>query len=396
MDPGGGFPPSPRGSFPRTQGRGLAVFFIFSFLALIAIAQDTTKKPSAIAPGPFRREECDIIAEGSICLFNGKKVLMADATPKSLIGHWSFDEAKVLDSSGNANHGKNSIPAGPGFGGHGSSAMFNGFDWAEIPHSPSFNSKEYSITFWMFLYKDPATAVRHGSRWCPILHKGKSNDEKSPSLVVNSKTREMRFVSTTGNTQAPDGEEVLSFARVPVRRWVHVALVRQEAKSLLYINGILDAANATVGKTTTNTGPLYVGGVPWLSDACHLSSYVDGLRFYSRDLSVDEIQAEAAPALGGIEPGFVRLGCLSCSLSEAGEKCPADYHLCTAMELHTGGYQVARVMGYSNWDTHVWTHGAFAKEQASGGGALAAELAFTAVKEGTQKLGLGLCCNDLR
>jgi hypothetical protein len=207
----------------------------------------------------------------------------------------------------------------------------------------------------------------------------------------------MKFTSSTSNEQSPDGEDVLSFARIPVKRWVHVAIVRndKDSQSLLYINGILDAGNATAGKTKLNTGSLFVGGTPWLADVCHLSSYVDGLRFYSRVLKAEEIEAEAAPALGGVEPSFLRLGALSCSLSEAGSKCSSGYHLCTAMELHTGGYQAARAMGYANWDTHTWTHGAFAKLKTASGGAAAAEMAFAAANS-DQKTGLALCCNDLR
>ena len=33
-------------------------------------------------PGPFRKEECDIVSEGAICLFDGRKVLLPDAVPK--------------------------------------------------------------------------------------------------------------------------------------------------------------------------------------------------------------------------------------------------------------------------------------------------------------------------
>lgn len=367
-----------------------------SLLLLLLCCSSNAQQSTGIAPGPFRKDECDIIAEGSICLYNGRKVLMAEATPKGLVGHWNFDEAKVLDSSGSGNHAKNAIPAGPGYGGHGSSAMFNGFDWVEIPHSPSFNSPTYSITFWLFLYKDPAAAIRHGSQSCPILHKGASNDEKSPSLVIDSATRGLRFVSSTSNTQAPDGEDVAAFARVPVGRWTHIAVVREEQKSTIYVNGVLDAASGSVGKTSLNTGPLFVGGVPWLKEKCHLSSYVDSLRVYSREVTAEEVQAEAAPALGGIEPSFVRLGCLSCSLTEAGQKCPAGYHLCSSMELHTGGYQVARIQGYANWDSHLWTSGQLAKLESQPAGAAAAELAFAAVTPESQKLGLGLCCNDLK
>ena len=111
-------------------------------------------------------------------MFEGRKVLLPDATPKGLVAHYTFDEIKVLDSSGNSNHAKYAIPAGPGVGGKGASAMFNGFDSVEVPHSPSFDSKVFSVSFWMYLYKDPAASVRHGAKWCPILQKGGNKDEQ--------------------------------------------------------------------------------------------------------------------------------------------------------------------------------------------------------------------------
>ena len=60
----------------------------------------------------------------------------------------------VLDSSGLKNHAKSEIPPGPSFGGSDHSAYFNGVDYLEIPHSPEFMSKIFSITFWVFMIRD--------------------------------------------------------------------------------------------------------------------------------------------------------------------------------------------------------------------------------------------------
>ena len=47
----------------------------------------------------FSSDLCDLVTEMGICLFNGQKVLTADAQPKGIIGHWSFDDAYVLTIS---------------------------------------------------------------------------------------------------------------------------------------------------------------------------------------------------------------------------------------------------------------------------------------------------------
>jgi hypothetical protein len=93
-----------------------------------------------------------------------------------------------------------------------------------------------------------------------------------------------------------------------------------------------------------------------------------------------ELQAQAAQALGGVDPGYVRLGCMKCSVQEAANACPASRHICSSLELHTGGYQVARSMGWLQSSVHLWTHSAVEEAPAAGMPGL------------PQQLGLGLCC----
>ena len=67
---------------------------------------------------PFSEDSnCDVVADGAICLFEGRKVLLPDAAPKGMIAHWNFDGDHVVDSSGNRNHAKDPIPSGPGLSG---------------------------------------------------------------------------------------------------------------------------------------------------------------------------------------------------------------------------------------------------------------------------------------
>merc|ERR1719327_160912 len=86
---------------------------------------------------------------------------------------------------------------------------------------------------------------------------------------------------------------------------------------LLYFNGILDNAMTTRGSMVLNDYPLYVGGDPFTLDACHFTVYMDELRVFSHAVPPHQLQAEAAPALGGTDPSYVRLGCLKCTLAEA-------------------------------------------------------------------------------
>merc|ERR1711907_734343 len=101
------------------------------------------------------------VAAGGICLANGEKILLPDAVPKSMVGRWTFDDNKALDSSGKRNHAKNSIPSGPGVSSRGNSARFNGFDLVEVPHHDSMNAQTFSMSFWFYLIKDP----QYNTRW---------------------------------------------------------------------------------------------------------------------------------------------------------------------------------------------------------------------------------------
>ena len=83
---------------------------------------------------------------------------------------------------------------------------------------------------------------------------------------------------------------------------------------------------------------MYIGAVPWLKELCSVPLYMDEVRFYNKIVYESEIEAEAAPALGGIATNFIQLACINCSLPEAAESCHEGYHLCTAVELHTGGF----------------------------------------------------------
>ena len=203
--------------------------------------------------------------------------------------------------------------------------------------------------------------------------------------------RDIKLSVATNSDQHPTGEFKASSARMPINRWAHIALVRTPTESVLYVNGIRDSKLQTEGAAVPNQGPLYIGGVPWLIDKCHIASYIDEVRYYSRPLLEEEIQAEASPALGGIEPSMVQLGCVGCDVTTASRKCLKGYHLCTAMELHTGGYQVARLQGYADWQTHVWSEAQYQKEKASS--SKHTERAFSnAGAAAAPAKGLGLCC----
>ena len=189
----------------------------------------------------------------------------------------------------------------------------------------------------------------------------------------------MKIYLKTNAENVTEGEILVSNAKIANQRWLHISVVKANNNLKLYVNGILDSQILLKGDIEINQGDLYIGNTPGMSKNCLFPFYIDELRYYDSPVTEFNIQAESSPALGGIEPGFLQFGCKECSLSDASTSCVDGYHLCTSIELHTGGYQVARAMGWLDWNTHIWSHGA-----------LKSPGDFSSLK------GLAVCCMDLK
>lgn len=322
----------------------------------------------------FSVPQCGVETAGPMCFGNEDAggMILPPALMSGLRGFWPFDDS-VDDVSGLRNHGYGEVAPGPAFGGQGSSAFFRR-SFLEVPdEAGSLRLESFSYTFWLYLIEDGAPT---GLQICPIIRKGLGTSERfigdaartydaAPAILYDSYSRRLRIeMLTVGAPGSMPGMSLLeafeSNARLRGGRWLHVALLRDDAdkRTRLYVNGVLDASHVSKGGLKPVQEPLYVGGDPITRQACNLPMYIDELRVYSRVLDPDEIEAEAAPALGGVEPSFVRLACVDCPLELAHRLCPSDYHICSSLEMHMGGYQVAHSMGYLQPGTHVWTRSA--------------------------------------
>jgi len=332
-------------------------------------------------------DTCDVVSDGPICFSERKALLVPPAVPHGLIGHWSFDERSAFDSSGNMNHGGTEFYHGPSPAGSGHSAVFHK-NFMMVPNSHAFQNEDFSYSFWVYLL--PYTGLADESpRWCPLLRKGvyvaqAQEFANAPAILFSFRTGHVRASITTNTSSRGDGEFVDSNARLVAGRWAHIAVVHHAKRGslLIYMNGILDSTTRTRGKLVLNDYPLYIGGDPFTASQCEHMIFMDELRAYARAVSPHEIQAEAAPALGGLDPSFVHLGCLSCSLEEAIRSCPTGRAICSSLELHTGGYQVARSLGWLDAGTHVWTEAAVMKGRQQASDSIL----------GPPLKGLGLCC----
>lgn len=153
---------------------------------------------------------------------------------------------------------------------------------------------EFSATFW---YKLNAVPDRAG-----ILVIG-PEDTENPDAQNNRTSgfrffREnaggnQRFKLNVGNGTADswvDGGEAADLA--PGTDWVQMAFTISQSTAKVYIDGVLVAETAITGVDWTGCDLLSIGsGAPRFSGWDHLSdlSFIDELRFYNKELSIEEI-----------------------------------------------------------------------------------------------------------
>ncbi|GAB5372045.1 hypothetical protein AAMO2058_001631900 [Amorphochlora amoebiformis] len=309
-----------------------------------------------VAAGVSAKDMCDMTLERGLCLYGGSTLVVPEANPPALRARYTFEKSAPIDTSGNANHGLAAPAVGPGRLGVGRSGSFGGKGFV-VPHSTTLEAGlEISLSFWVFVREQiskPSSDTPDDLR-LPLIVKG---DGQSPALYSVSLNR------TSGSIifDTSAGMPVSSFARVRPRKWYHIAVTLSDTNVRLYVNGVMDNTKQIPKNLAgaANSGPLTIGGAAAGADTKSPTPLlIDDVSIYSRVLDAAEIEAGSFPALGPIEPGFLRLGCpLSnpCGVTTAVEKCGNSFHVCKQLELLAGGYQAATSLGWMSHDTTVWT-----------------------------------------
>ena len=335
-----------------------------------------------------------------VCAAGGMKVLVPDAAAPGLIAHYTFDDDRAADSSGHGNHAKSAPMAGPGYGPTGNGAWFDGVKPMEVPHIPAMSSPDLTVSFWLYLLEDSTNSYR------TLLRKASTAQDMTPALMLLPNDRRLHIrlttTATSGSTSTVVGFD--SSAVIPLRRWTHVTYVLKGGAALaLYVNGVKDcpvlntirrssgcpAAGATYawdeGDVKHNTGPLYVGGDPFMQGA---SMFLDNLKIHNRALAEREVVQEANDALGLAGTRFVRLGCNNCTRAELLQSCADldEYHPCLCQELMGGGLLSARAMGWLRGPSASWQFHADVQNPAT--------CKLPGMGEGAPTSQTGFCCRD--
>lgn len=149
----------------------------------------------------------------------------------------------------------------------------------------------------------------------------------------------------------------MSTGAIGIKRWSHVAFVRESGRGSLYINGVLDAFNETDSSTIPNDYNLFIGTPPSYSSMCNIEWYVDNFKYFDRAVPSEIILADAYSSIGSMLTTEVVIGCQSCGYTDAIEVCENDdeYHLCNTFEVNSYAFSYGKSMGWIDYDTLIWS-----------------------------------------
>lgn len=324
---------------------------------------------------------CDLLVRNSICIYDDKKIIQSPSVISNLALYYKFDELKIIDYSGNNNISKNLVTPSVGYGGIGSSALFVGGDYIKVQNNYKLNNlNSYSLSFWFYLIKDFYT-LNKGNRYCPLFQKGKDDYigkvfKRSPAIYLDREEKTINLRFTTSSISDPEGELIVSKTKINFSRWIHIGIIKSNNGVKLYMNGILDSEIILKGNEVENQGDIYIGGVKWLKQFCQFPFMIDEFKFYNKAISSDYFKAETSGVLSNLNSDNYKYGCNSCTLEEAIKSCDSDFRLCSLIELNSGGYQISRSLGWTNWKTLLWSYSASLDNKEN----------FKNIK------GFGLCC----
>ncbi len=213
------------------------------------------------------------------------KINLSKATNMSgLAGYWSFDGnavsgnlARDLTGGGNdaSSAGNLSLTAGK----IGQATTFNGSASATLDAGSALPLVgDISISVWVFPFRNNGVTY--------LISKGISADIPYQIVTDSSASPKINFLRYDDLSPTID---LTSNSSLQLNAWNHIAVTsNQNSDSLIYINGIQDAANTGTHAPTDIGSDLYFGSFNGASN--FFEGKMDDIRIYNRVLSTQEVK----------------------------------------------------------------------------------------------------------
>jgi len=216
----------------------------------------------------------------------------AEGADPSLVAWYRFD-GDASDSSGNDLHGTEMGNPTYEAGVFGQAISLDGDgDYVDCGLAPEFDITDFiTFTYWI-------KVVEFDKEWNTVLSRGDDSWRSSRASLNNF--MEAAVGGTTGNytygvTPVDDGQ------------WHHVGWVYDGTMNYLYVDGEVDATEASTGQITVSSYPLYIGDNSQATGR-FWTGLIDDVQIYNRALSQEEVQrvmqasAGAFPQAAGAVP----------------------------------------------------------------------------------------------
>ncbi|MEI6746785.1 MAG: LamG domain-containing protein [Methylococcaceae bacterium] len=195
-----------------------------------------------------------------------------------LVAHWSFDDCRATDNSGNGHDG--TLGGNPQCvdGVKGKAFSLDGVDdYFNVENSPLFNVDKHSIV----------TSIK-SSVGGIIIGKVNPWTYEAINLVLNSENSKLH---TSFATDYEVNHAIESVKTIADDKWHFVAMIYDGAFIKFYIDGILDSSYPRTGTVRTNNNDLAIGrhGGAANGNDGFFNGLIDDTRIYNRALTEAEV-----------------------------------------------------------------------------------------------------------
>ncbi len=176
-----------------------------------------------------------------------------------------YSSPYLLEGSKNAKHALvvSQDPANPSY--------------VPMPKSDGQDGIQFTYDFWImiesFEYKT--------GEWKHVFHKGNASSypNRAPGVWIHPNTNALRvYMNTQDNIL-----EYVDIANVPIRKWIHMAIVLDDMNLDVYVNGYLKTRKLLTSVPKLNNGDF------WCNMFGGFEGYLSHIRYYARAIGPNEI-----------------------------------------------------------------------------------------------------------